>query len=189
MKSPSRKTNRRATPSVSAGDRWRNIILAGFMGSGKTTVGRILAGRLGWTLLDTDRMIEERAGRSIEQIFAEEGEARFREMECEVARSLDRLEKRVIATGGGFVVPAENLKAALAAGRVVLLMASPEEIWHRVGRSRHRPLLRDPDPERRLRELLADRAEAYEAIALKVQTGGKGPEAVADEVLALLRAT
>ena len=68
-------------------------------------------------------------------------------------------------------------------------MASPEEIWHRVERSRHRPLLRGPDPERRLRELLAERAEAYEAIALKVQTGGKGPEAVADEVLELLRAT
>jgi shikimate kinase len=116
------------------------------MGSGKTTVGRILAKRLGWTFLDTDRQIQNESGMTIAEIFSERGEERFRELESEVAAGLAGLSGRVIATGGGFMLRSENLRRALEAGRVFFLVASAEEIWHRVRRKRNRPLLEVDDP-------------------------------------------
>lgn len=163
-----------------------NLILAGFMGSGKTTVGRILARDLGWAFMDTDQEIEAREGTSIPQIFESRGEAGFRELESALARDLENLQRHVIATGGGFLVRPENREAAARAGIVVLLMASPEQIWHRVKRSRHRPLLQTADPEGRIRELLKQREDAYASIPLRVETGGKTPYSIAEAVLKAL---
>lgn len=164
----------------------RNIILTGFMGSGKSTVGRILARNLGWEFLDTDREIESREGRTIPEIFEAQGEEAFREMETRLAGELKALHRRVIATGGGFMVRPENRERAAEAGPIVLLIATPEQIWHRVKRSRHRPLLKTADPEGRIRELLQQREDAYASIPLRVETGGKTPYSIAEDVLKAL---
>lgn len=163
-----------------------NVILAGFMGSGKTTVGRILARDLGWEFLDTDREIEIREGMSIPEIFESRGEAAFRDLETAIARELKTLHHHVVATGGGFMVRPENRSEAAVAGPVVLLIATPEQIWHRVKRSRHRPLLQTEDPEGRIRELLKQREDAYASIPIRVETGGKTPYSIAEAVLKAL---
>jgi shikimate kinase/3-dehydroquinate synthase len=159
-----------------------NIILTGFMGVGKSAVGRRLADALGWKLLDTDELIESRAGKAISRIFAEEGEAAFRLMEAEVARELIGLDRQVIATGGGMIVAQTNLRALEAAGAVVQLEASPETIWERVRQATHRPLLDKPDPQGEIQRLLAARAEAYGRVRIKIQTDGKTPEQIVEEI-------
>lgn len=164
----------------------RNIILIGFMGSGKSSVGRTLARRLDWQFLDTDGMIEDEQGESIARIFETRGEAAFRELESRVANELGSRERCVIATGGGFPVPPENREAASRAGVLVFLIASSEAIWHRVGRSRpgrvRRPLLAVENPRQRIEQLLAERLPAYEQADLKIETDGKSQEAIAEEI-------
>ncbi len=164
----------------------RNVILAGFMGSGKTTVGKLLAARLGWQFVDTDELIERRAGRAVAEIFRAQGEAAFRQWESEVAEGLATMERCVIATGGGFMLRPENRAAAEAAGMVVFLMASPEEIWHRVRGGAGRPLLEGEDPRRRIRELLDQRQAAYQALPICIDTDRRTPEAVAEAIWARL---
>ena len=181
MPSPSEE---RAAPETAAG---RNVILTGFMGTGKSTVGRRLASQLGWTFCDTDPMIEERAGKSIPRIFAEDGEAAFRAIETEVARGLAALEHCVIATGGGIVVTAGNLELLEAAGRVILLEASPEEIWRRVGGSDHRPLLAHPDPQGEIVRLLGQRAGAYGRIRTKINTDGRTAGQIVQDIVERIR--
>lgn len=160
-----------------------NVILMGFMGSGKSTVGRVLARDLGWDFVDTDRLIESEQEKSIPQIFEQSGEQGFRDMESELAERLGGMHRRVIATGGGFPLREKNLEAARRAGAVVLLMASPDQIWHRVASSKHRPLLQKDDPQGEIRRLLAERKPAYDAIAIKVRTDGKTPYTIAEEIL------
>jgi shikimate kinase len=164
----------------------RNLILAGFMGSGKTTVGRILARNLGWDFLDTDREIETRQQMSIPRIFEMRGEEAFRDLETDLAHEMKGMQRRVVSTGGGFMLRPENRKAAAEAGETVLLIATPEQIWHRVKRSRHRPLLQTADPEGRIRELLHQREDAYASIPRRVETGGKTPYSIAEDVLKAL---
>src|SRR5690606_27386423 len=105
-----------------------NIVLAGFMGAGKTTVGRLVAHRLGWPFVDADDEIVARAGMSIPEIFARYGEAHFRQIEREVCAELARREHTVIATGGGALVDETNLKTMLASGLVVCLRVSAEAV-------------------------------------------------------------
>ncbi|MBI3737386.1 shikimate kinase, partial [Candidatus Sumerlaeota bacterium] len=151
--------------------------------------GRMVASRLGWKFLDTDRMIEQKEGKSIAEIFDAEGERAFRRMESDLALELAGYHDHVFATGGGFVVNPANREAAIKAGALILLVASPEEIWHRIGKSGHRPLLQTADPLARIRELLEERKKAYDAIPAKILTDGKPPEAVADEIAEVLRKT
>lgn len=171
---PSSAEDRQA-PETAPG---RNLILTGFMGTGKSTIGRRLARQLGWTFCDTDAMIEERAGKPIPRIFAEDGEAAFRRIETEVARGLAELERHVIATGGGIVVGEGNLELLESAGRVVLLEATPEAIWRRVRHSSHRPLLAKPDPLGEIKLLLKQRAPAYGRIRIKIDAGRTVPQVV-----------
>lgn len=166
----------------------RNIILTGFMGTGKSTVGRRLAQRLGWKSIDTDEMIERQAGKTIAKIFEEDGETAFREIESQVARSLEQLEGYVIATGGGLVLRPENLAALERAGRVVLLDATAETIYERTKRHSHRPLLRGPDPLGNIRRLLEERRPAYGRIGLRVTTDRRGHENVVEQILAVVTA-
>lgn len=143
-----------------------NIILVGFMASGKSHVGRILSQRTGMPLVDADSVIVERAGKSIEQIFADDGEAAFRTREREVITELCRGTGQIISAGGGAFVDPDNRRAMLAGGTVFCLQATPETIYQRLKLDNEsgqavRPLLAGPDPLGRIEELLEQRAAAY----------------------------
>ena len=117
------------------------VILAGFMGTGKTEVGRRLARSLGWTFVDTDALVESATGRSVSALFAEEGEPVFRAREREAVAQACILNATVVAVGGGALLDPENRRRLLAAGPVVCLRASPRELVRRLGTARDRPLL------------------------------------------------
>ena len=128
----------------------RHVVLTGFMASGKTAVGRRLARRLGYDFLDTDQVIEQKAGRPIPEIFSRSGEAAFRALEREAIATLAPLRPTVIATGGGTFVDADNRAALHRLGPVVCLVTSPEVILERVGRSDKRPLASGPEAAERM---------------------------------------
>ncbi len=142
-----------------------NIVLVGFMGSGKSTVGRMLARQLRFRFLDTDKLIEERAGMTIPEIFAKHGEAHFRECETAALASLCDLRQHIVATGGGIVTVPGNVALLRSLGFVVLLKADPDEIYRRVSRNAERPLLQVEDPRKRVLEMMAARQPLYESAA------------------------
>jgi len=142
-----------------------NIVLIGFMGSGKTSIGRLVAQRLGFQFIDTDAKIVERTGLQIPQIFEKHGEAWFREQETATLRSLSILNRTVISTGGGVVVREENHAVLRELGFVVWLTASEDVIFERVSRNKKRPLLQTPDPRQTVHEMLEARRHLYEAVA------------------------
>jgi shikimate kinase len=146
---------------MTEGRRFSNIALVGFMGSGKSTVGQIVASMLHFRFLDTDEMIEGMAGKRISEIFAAEGEERFRDYEKHVVAQLKDVSGAVISTGGGLVTRSENLASLKEHSLVVCLWCSPETIFRRVGHQSHRPLLRVEHPLERIRELLEERAPTY----------------------------
>ncbi len=162
----------------------QNLVLTGFMGTGKTTVGRILADRLGYGFVDTDEVIESRAG-PIPEIFDRLGEEAFRELERSVARELAGRTGLVIATGGRMMLDAACSACLEPGADVVCLAAHPGTIIERLGDTDRRPLLEVPDASARVRELLAERAEGYSRFA-SVDTEGRSPEEVADAVISLL---
>lgn len=162
-----------------------NVILTGFMGTGKSAVGRLLAERLGREFADTDEIIAARAGRSVAAIFAEEGEARFRQWEAGLAAELAGRRGLVIATGGRLMLDADNAAILGATGPVFCLTASPDEILARIGREANlRPLLGD-EPAGRVSALLTERAAAY-ARYRAVDTSSKTPAQVAGDIAAML---
>jgi shikimate kinase len=161
----------------------RNIVLCGFMGTGKSSVGRLVAEQLRFTFLDTDHVIEARAGKPITQIFAEEGEAAFRTMENKVVKELAERERTVISTGGGLVVNPENMASLKHHALVVCLWAAPEQIYARVKNQNHRPLLDDPQPIEKIRALLEERKPAYKQADVLLNTGIRSPREVAQQVL------
>ena len=162
-----------------------NIVLTGFMGTGKTAVGREVARRLVLPFVDMDAVIEFRAGKLISRIFAEEGEAVFRQMEADLCGELAGQDGAVIATGGGALVNPANREALAASSVLICLQAGVDEILGRVGKAEDRPLLSVPDPEGEVRELLAARRDAYAAIPWQVDTSGRTPSQIADEIVAL----
>ena len=165
----------------------RNIVLVGFMGTGKSAVGKRLANRLGMTFVDMDTVIEERAGKPIPRIFAEEGEPRFRAMERELARELSGQSGLVIACGGGVVLNPDNVLDFNRSGLVVCLTATPEVIFERTSRARNRPLLEEQDRMRRIRELLEKRQALYDAIPHQVDTSVIPADAVAQRIAEWIR--
>ncbi len=164
----------------------RNIILVGFMASGKTSVGRALAERTGWTLVDADDVIVARAGKPIHRIFSEDGEPAFRKLERQVIADLCAGERQVIASGGGAFVSERNRDVMLSGGRVFFLSASPATILRRVQEEDAdgpiRPLLAVDDPEARIAELLAQRTPAYAQAHHTVETDAMTAEGVALEI-------
>lgn len=164
----------------------RNAILFGFMGTGKTVVGKEVARRLGMKFVDMDDVIEEKEGCSISEIFAQKGEQHFRRVESKVARSLSQQEGLVIATGGGVVLNQGNLDALQSSGTAVCLTASPEVIYNRVKHETHRPLLMDDDPLSRIRSLLDYRDPFYAKVKHKVDTSDLTVEGVVERILDLV---
>jgi len=149
-----------------------NIALIGMPGSGKSTVGRQLARRVGWAFVDTDTEIERELGASIRSVFEQHGEPRFRDLESEVLARLLAGESRVIATGGGAVLREANRQNLRARAEVVYLRSTPEELMRRLRHDTRRPLLQVGDPMRRLRELYRERDPLYrEAARFTIETG------------------
>ena len=145
------------------------VTLTGFMGTGKSTVGRRLAEALRKPFVDTDAVIEARAGMPVAEIFARRGEADFRSLEREVIAETV-VQDAVIATGGGAIVDDANFRAMQAAGPIVCLQADAETILLRTGKDRSRPLLNDGEREQRVRSLLEARAAAYSRADLTIDT-------------------
>ena len=161
----------------------RILVLTGFMGSGKTTVGQLVAARLGWPFVDTDTWIERDAGQPIPAIFAQQGEAAFRRLERDACARAAQLAQHVVATGGGALLDAETRAAFLADGLVVCLRADLETILERLGDGAQRPLF--GGDRARLSALYAARAPLYDALPHQVETAGRSPEAVAEEIVTL----
>jgi len=160
-----------------------NLILTGFMGTGKTTVGKLLAVRLGYAFVDTDELIEARAGRTISDIFTELGEAAFRQMEAEVAVGLGKRDRLVISTGGRLMLDTENVAVLGRNGRIFCLTATVDEILSRVSSDGHtRPLLAAENPRARIEGLLLERAALYGQF-LQIDTSGKTPQEVVDLIV------
>jgi len=160
-----------------------NLALVGFMGTGKSSVGRLAAEQLRFAFIDTDEWIEHEVGRSISEIFAQQGEAAFRQYERDVVNALSARRDTVIATGGGLVADASNLASLKSHALVVCLWASPETIWERVRDQTHRPLLQSPDPQAKIRELLEQRGPAYRQADVLVHTGFRSTKEVVQQVL------
>lgn len=165
----------------------KNIVLTGFMGTGKSAVGAELAKRLGRRLLDVDTEIERREGMKIPEIFALKGEPEFRMLETGMVKEVSAMKGLVISTGGGVVLNEVNMEALRCNGVIVCVTASPETILERTGKSMERPLLDVPDPMEKIREMLGQRAPYYENADITVDTGGKSPMEVAGEILDALR--
>ena len=161
-----------------------NIVLVGFMGTGKTSVGKRLAKRLGWPFVDVDALIEERANMSIPQIFTQRGEPVFRRLERRCISRVVHGQHQVIATGGGAIVDPQNRTKLRASGPVVCLTAKPQAILARVGRKlMTRPMLAaHADPLSRIRTLMAQRAPAYAKADVTIDTSGMSVEQVVERV-------
>ncbi len=165
----------------------RNIILMGFMGTGKTTIGKKLAARLGLTFIDMDHRIEERAGKPISRIFAEDGEPQFRRMERELVQELCAREGLVVGCGGGVVLDPDNVTDYARTGLVVCLTATAEIIHERTARARHRPLLEEKDRFQRIVDLLEKRRALYAALPNPIDTSTLTPDRIADRIETLYR--
>ncbi len=150
-----------------------NLYLVGFMGTGKTTVGRAVAVRVGFAFVDSDHEIERKQGREIPAIFAEQGEPAFREMECDFVEGGHAPTRTVVACGGGLVVQPGMLARLKARGVVVCLHASVEAILARTSRQKNRPLLNVEDPEARIRKLFAERDPIYRSAGSVILTDGR----------------
>ncbi|MDB5937369.1 MAG: 3-dehydroquinate synthase, partial [Massilia sp.] len=162
----------------------QNVFLVGLMGAGKTTIGRILARKLGKRFIDSDHEIEARTGASIPWIFEIEGEESFRRREAEVIRDLCAEDGVVLATGGGAVLNAETRASLKARGTVIYLRANVNSIMVRVSHDKNRPLLQTADPRRRLEELMAQREPLYREIAeLVIDTGRPNVQSMVQTIL------
>lgn len=161
----------------------KNIVLTGFMGAGKSTVGRILARRLKRKIVDTDDLIERESGMRISEIFAEYGEEHFRELEEKIVARVSALENHVIVTGGGVVLRKKNIQNLRGKGVIIYLHAPPEVLYARVKHQSHRPLLQVKDPLSRMKELIEYRAPFYADNDITVDTSKLSVEEVAEEIL------
>jgi shikimate kinase len=163
-------------------DMFKNIILTGFMGVGKTSIGTRLSSDLGYIFVDTDELIEADQMTTIAEIFAKKGEPYFRDVEARIIRTVLENYNQVVSTGGGAVIRDENREMFKKAGLVVCLAARPEVIYERIKHETHRPLLKVPDPMARIRELLESRANFYSQADLIIDTSEKSVDDAVREI-------
>ena len=168
-----------------------NVFLIGYRATGKTTVAKLLAQRLGWSSLDADDAIEQLAGKTIADIFADEGEPTFRELETTVIANLARREQTVVALGGGSVMREENREQLVGRGKTVWLVASPETIWSRIEQDSttgaRRPPLTSSSGFEEITSLLQQRTPIYRQCAdFEIDTENKMPKQIAEEVFDLV---
>jgi len=161
----------------------KNIVLTGFMGTGKTEVGKILSQKLGFVLIDSDAEIEREQKTTIADIFNRFGEAAFRDMESAMIKRLSVLKKAVLSTGGGAVLRAENMDALRSNWVIVCLEATPETILSRTSTSKDRPLLQVADPLQKIRDLYEFRRPYYEKADIIINTDNISPLQVAEEII------
>jgi shikimate kinase len=153
------------------------------MGTGKSSVGRIIADALQFEFVDTDAMIEAQSGRTITDIFAQNGEPVFRQLEEQVVEQLAARQKMVISTGGGLVMNPKNLTSLKTHALVICLWASAHTIWERVRTQTHRPLLQTPDPLDKIKRMLEERGPTYRQADVLIHTGLRSPREVALQVI------
>lgn len=164
-----------------------NIVLLGFMGTGKTEVAKRLAENLGMQFVEMDSVIEEREGISINDIFSEKGEPYFRKVESDVVKELSDKNGLVISAGGGVVLNQNNIDNFQRNGVLICLNATPQEIYNRVKNEKYRPLLNVKDPLKRIEELLNFRRPYYDKIPLQIDTTEKSIDEVVDEIKGFIR--
>lgn len=165
----------------------KNIYLVGFMGTGKTTVGIILADKLKKAFVEMDEYIEQKENKKIADIFKINGEPYFRKIEHNVLKELALGKDLVISCGGGVICNDENLKILKETGIVFNLTASPQEIYARTKEHSHRPLLNVSDPLGKIKELLLKRQPYYVQAHYSIDTDGLGPCAVADQIIHIVQ--
>ncbi len=164
----------------------RNIYLVGFMGTGKTTVGKLLAVSLKKKFLEMDEAIEQRDGRSIADIFSGKGEAYFRKIEKDILKEISQNKNLVVSCGGGVVMDKENLDILNRTGVTICLQAGAEIIYGRVRNEKMRPLLNVSDPQAKIEELLTLREPFYRQVRLRLDTGRSSPSQVVEEITRIL---
>jgi len=165
----------------------KNIIITGFMGTGKSVVAKELARKLKMEFIDMDRIVEERHGMSISNIFDRCGERYFREQENKLVKELSRKENIVIATGGGTLLSSDNTRILSQKGNVICLYADPQVIYNRVKRKNGRPLLNGEKILDKINHLLKERKKIYDNIKWKIDTTNFTPREVVDKIINLLK--
>lgn len=165
----------------------KNIVLTGFMGTGKTAVGNELSGMLDMELVDIDTEIELSQKKTINDIFKNHGEQHFREIETGVIKKFSEKENIIISTGGGAVLKTGNMDLLRKNSIIFCLNASPETIFERTSRSGDRPLLKVEDPMAKIKELLNYRMTFYEKAGIMIDTDSKTPLQIAGEIMEIFR--
>jgi shikimate kinase len=161
----------------------RNIYIVGFMGTGKTVVGKALAYELGAAFIDLDATIEEKEKMSINDIFQAKSEEYFRGLEKDALNAVAEKNAAVISCGGGIVLDQENMALMKSTGVCICLSASPQEILKRIGATTHRPLLRSGDPLERIQILLSDRDSCYRKADILIDTTDLSVEEIVSGIL------
>lgn len=161
----------------------KNIVLTGFMGTGKTAVGRELSNILGWKFIDIDDVIVKTQNLTISEIFNQHGEPAFRDIETEMIRETTKTNNIIISTGGGAILRQENMDLLSRNGIIICLTARPETILNRTSKSSKRPLLNVDDPLKRIKDLMKHREPFYGKADLMIDTEAKTPRQVAEEIL------
>ena len=165
----------------------KNIVITGFMGTGKSVVAKELARKLKMEFIDMDKIIEERQGTSIADIFSGYGEKYFREQENKLVKELSKEENMVIATGGGTLLSSDNARMLGQAGEIVCLYADSQAIYNRVKRKNNRPLLKGENVLSEINRLLKERKKAYNNFTIKIDTTNLNIQEVTDKIIALLK--
>ena len=165
----------------------KNIVLTGFMGTGKSEVSKELSKILGWKAIDVDTEIEKSQRMKITGIFKQFGELRFRDIETEMIKKLSKNKNVIISTGGGAVLRQENMDALRENGVIICLTATPETILKRISNNNDRPLLQVEDPLKKIQELLKFRMPYYEKADIMIDTENKMPLEIAEEIIKLVK--
>ncbi|MGB6607755.1 MAG: shikimate kinase, partial [Atribacterota bacterium] len=164
-----------------------NIIITGFMGSGKSIVAEELAQKLGMDFIDMDQIIEEDQGMSISDIFTRYGENYFRAQENKLVKELSQKENTVIATGGGTLLSSDNARTLGQRGQIICLYADSQTIYNRVNKKNNRPLLKGENVLSEINRLLKERKKAYNNFTTKIDTTNLSIQEVVDKIIALLK--